>query len=278
MSDITVVVTSCRRHDLLQRTLASFFETQGDAAAEILVIEDSDDAGVHAVADRFPGRPIRILLNGSNIGQVRSVDRAYAAVRTGLIFHLEDDWEFTRPGTLADAARLLLVHSGALLVMAREAADMPRYVRSLRDQSFGGIRYKRVFPELHHAWHSFTFNPTLKRTADYRRLAGGYAGLGDERAISRRCKAEGWDMLWLCEGGVRHIGDARSTDPLARGAIRDRSAAEAVRGLLTRENAVKWRESVKRRFWHRLRRLGVDTEPMQRRKGAGPAVPRDAME
>ena len=52
-ADITVVVTSCNRHDLLARTLESFRakETEG-RVARILVAEDGD-ADPKAVCGRF---------------------------------------------------------------------------------------------------------------------------------------------------------------------------------------------------------------------------------
>lgn len=56
-ADITVVVTSCNRHDLLARTLESFraHETEG-RVARILVAEDGD-ADASQVCARF-GRSI----------------------------------------------------------------------------------------------------------------------------------------------------------------------------------------------------------------------------
>lgn len=91
MSDLTVVLTSCRRPDLLIGTLDSFFSTNDYPLREFIIIEDSDDESVWAIPARYPEQPIRVILNGVNIGQHRSIDRAYSEVQTPYILHLEDD-------------------------------------------------------------------------------------------------------------------------------------------------------------------------------------------
>ena len=39
----------------------------------------------------------KIIYNDVNIGQCKSIDKAYELVDTEYIFHCEDDWEFTSP-------------------------------------------------------------------------------------------------------------------------------------------------------------------------------------
>src|ERR1700733_11803851 len=94
-ADITVVVTSCNRHDLLARTLESFrvHETEG-RVARILVAEDGD-ADPGPVCARFGAE---YFCTGARVGQIKLIDQAYALVTTPLIFHLEDDWKFYRAG------------------------------------------------------------------------------------------------------------------------------------------------------------------------------------
>lgn len=67
MSDLTVVLTSCRRPDLLIGTLDSFFSTNDYPLREFIIIEDSDDRSVWAIPARYPEQPIRVILNGVNI-------------------------------------------------------------------------------------------------------------------------------------------------------------------------------------------------------------------
>jgi GT2 family glycosyltransferase len=88
-ADITVVVTSCNRHDLLARTLESFraHETEG-RVARVLVAEDGN-ADPSEVCARFGAEHFR---TGNRVGQINLIDQAYAKIATPLIFHLEDDW------------------------------------------------------------------------------------------------------------------------------------------------------------------------------------------
>jgi hypothetical protein len=90
-ADTTVVLTSCQRHDLLERTLDSFhkFNTD-DRVGRIIVIEDGD-GDPSEVRKKFGAELIR---TGARLGQIAAIDRAYAQVDTPYIFHLEDDWEF----------------------------------------------------------------------------------------------------------------------------------------------------------------------------------------
>jgi hypothetical protein len=262
---VTAVVTSCRRFDLLERTLRSFLEHNDYPLDELIVIEDSDDRGVYAMEPLLQGVRHRIILNGANIGQIASIDNAYAEVRADYIFHMEDDWLFTEEGFIAGAVEILQNEPRAVMATVRDDADMPRYVRSLRTRQAATARYKLAFPELHFLWHTFTFNPGLRRTKDYRALPGGYAAIGDEMALSRHYKALNRDMAWMIGGGARHIGDARSTYGRGWG-YRKPVSRRGARRLLGRQNLHKWRESLKRGFWHILRLLGIDTEPLQRRR------------
>lgn len=263
---VVVVVTSCRRFDLLEITLKNFIEYNDYPIREVIVIEDSDDAGVHQVCSVLSGVKHRVIVNGENIGQIRSIDKAYAEIDADYIFHMEDDWLFTRSGVIASLVRVLELERNAVIACARSGADMPRYVRSLATQAVDGVEYKRLFPELHHLWHTFTFNPGLRRVGDYRELVGGYQSIGDEAAISRRYKAQKRDMLWLVNGGVKHIGvDGRSTYGKGAGFGRSRLAGR-VRRIGSLNNLNKWRRSFGRWFWHILRLVGLDTENLQRRK------------
>src|SRR6185437_10616975 len=102
-ADITVVVTSCNRHDLLERTLKSFLQYETEhRVARILVAEDGD-------ADPGPvcaGLGVEYFRTGKRLGQIALIDEAYAKVSTPYIFHLEDDWEFFRPGFMEKSRAL----------------------------------------------------------------------------------------------------------------------------------------------------------------------------
>lgn len=259
---VTAVVTSCKRLDLLEETLKSFIDHNTYPLKEFIIIEDSPEEGVHEFSKVLQGVNHRILVNGKNIGQIASIDRAYGEIDSDYIFHLEDDWRFTCPGFIERAIEVLEHEPNVILVCVRDDGDMPRYVRSLKTYATTMARYKRMFPQLHFAWYTFTFNPGLKRTADYRAIPGGYSAIGEEASLNRHYKDGGYDMAWLLNGGARHIGDKRSNYAGDRSDCNGQ--IKRIGPLFTANNLLKWRESVRRKFWHMLRRLGIDTEPLQR--------------
>lgn len=260
MSDITVVLTSCRRHDLLVKTLESFFGTNDYPIAEFIVIEDSDLASVESIRERFPDQPLRFIMNGTNIGQLRSIDRAYAEVKTPYILHLEDDWEFPVGGILARAVEILKRERDVYLVQLRTDADMPDNVRRIPEMR--DLGYRKIAPTAHHVWHSFTFNPSLKRLADYQMLPSGYAGFANEAEISLHYKKQGAIMAWLSGTGVGHIGWGRSNFGF-RPQKGLKGVWQRVCRFLSLATIRKWRRSLGRRAAH-LRRL-LWNRPIERR-------------
>ncbi len=218
-SDITVVITSCNRHDLLARTLESFraHETEG-RIARILVAEDGD-ADPSAICARFGAEYFR---TGKRVGQMALIDQAYAMVATPYIFHLEDDWEFTRSGFMQRSRALLEADPKTLLVWLRAWNDTFEHPLSYRapDGSWGVMAF-----DFCGCWHGFTFTPSLRRLRDYHLLGNGFrnlprtmyvvakkeaAGLPIEVEASVFYRRLGFRALILDEGGyVRHIGANR---------------------------------------------------------------------
>lgn len=250
MSEVTVVLTSCRRHDLLLKSLKSFFASNDYPLAEVIVIEDSDQSPEPLLREHFPREPLRIILNGANIGQHRSIDRAYAEVRTSLILHMEDDWEFPVAGIVGRAVDVLQNDRDVYLVQLRTERDMPAPMLALPEMAPG---YRKIPPLAHHVWHSFTFNPSLKRRSDYMVLPEGYAAFSSEAEISLHYKSQGAVMAWLSGTGVTHLGWGRSNfehevRPGLAGVL------QRIGRFLSIETLRKWRRSIERRIRHLQRR------------------------
>lgn len=217
--DITVVVTSCNRHDLMARALESFrtFETEG-RVARIIVGEDGD-ADPSAICARFGAECVRTM---ERVGQIRLIDRLYAMVETPYIFHLEDDWEFHRPGFMEKSRALLEADPKTLLVWLRAWDDTFEHPLGYAspDGQWGVMAY-----DFCGCWHGFTFTPSLRRLRDYRLLGHGFqnlprtmyvvakkaaAALAMEVEASVFYRRHGFRALILDrEGYVRHTGAAR---------------------------------------------------------------------
>ena len=204
---ITFCLTSCGRFDLLQKTLRSFFQKNDHQIEKYIIVEDSGDpnAGEHLrdIVKEFPKAHFQHLINEKRIGQIPSIDRAYAEVQTPYIFHCEDDWEFIRSGFMQPSLDLLEHLPDVIMVWLRDPLDEPRIIRSMKSCN-SPHRYfdvSRAVPE-----YILNFNPGLRRLADYRE-AGGYQNIGDENQIGHFYFTREKKILLL--GGspyYRHIG------------------------------------------------------------------------
>jgi hypothetical protein len=235
----TLVVTSCCRFDLLEKTLRSFYAHADRAPQELIVVEDSaEELARNIVADL--GVPAQTLIRGARLGQMQAIDYAYAKVKTPLIFHCEDDWLFTRGGFIGESARILQARNDVSMVGLRPRSDLNPLVRSSPMEWLGEIGYFTLDPSLHPERFSYSFNPGLRRLADYSRI-GPYAPLGEEADVSYAFKTVGYRMAYLEVPAVRHIGYGRHVD--------DPNFAPRARNLMGR-----LAKSVRKRA-KRLRRL-----------------------
>jgi protein O-GlcNAc transferase len=216
--DITVVVTSCDRYDLLSRTLESFLDKNTDRGiARILVVEDGEGDPTF-VCQRFGAEAIRI---GKRIGQIAAIDFGYSHVKTPFIFHLEDDWEFYRSGFVERSRAILEVDPSTILVSLRAWNNTSGHPLSFQSED---RRFGVMATNFNGIWHGFTFSPGLRRLADYKRL-GSFSrlplvtpavhrnpslGLQYEIEASGFYYRLGYRTVILDESGyVRHIGDGR---------------------------------------------------------------------
>lgn len=100
--EITFVLTSCGRFDLLAETMVTFLEHNTAPIARWIVVEDSGNDNVRTVLGGVDA-PLEFLVNDPPVGQIRSIDRAYALVDTPYVFHCEDDWRFFRAGFVEES-------------------------------------------------------------------------------------------------------------------------------------------------------------------------------
>jgi len=205
---ITLVITSCGRFDLLKRTLDTFDRYNTAAIREVLITEDSGDEKVRDCIPEHWKIHTRVWVNKPKLGQLRSIDMAYAEVKTPYIFHCEDDWAFYRPGFVEESLQLLEHEPQSLQVwlrsLAHDLAVHSPYIYAGPRQSFSGIPYYRLNsskPE----WQGFSFNPGLRRLADYLALAP-YAEQGGEKKLSQHYAAKERYALILENDAVLHTG------------------------------------------------------------------------
>ncbi len=214
-SDVTVVLTSCGRFALLERTLKSFFEHNTFPIRKFILVEDSGRGEVRDFTPPVYRDQIDLIVNKPQIGQIASIDKAYRLVETDYIFHCEDDWLFYRPGFIEDSKKVLETEEHALMVWLRSYHhDLSKTKHTLllgERKMADGVAYYEV-QNAHHGNHCFSFNPALRRRADC--PEGGYTALlekgqtpGDvEGAASRKYRARGYFAVLLENDAVKHTG------------------------------------------------------------------------
>lgn len=208
-ADTTVVLTSCGRHDLLDRTLSSFHQWNSyDGIDRVIVVEDGGD-DPSAICEAHGAHLLRCV---ERVGQIAAIEKAYALVRTPYIFHLEDDWEFYRPGFIEQSKGLLEADPSLICVWLRSWADTNRHPIA---EFVDGGRFGYMERTFNERWHGFTFNPGLRRLSDYERIKPFSASLDPKRLdheaqIGRIYFDLGYRAAITDERGyVRHIGWGR---------------------------------------------------------------------
>ena len=234
--DFSIVITSCGRFDLLRETIDSLFAHLDQTPAKTIIIEDSGKPGAADVV-ATAGAPIELIVNEHQLGQIASIDRAYAEVETPLVFHCEDDWAFFRKGFIAESAAVLSAHPMVSMVGLRARDQLNRRIQDMPVAQTHGVEYFLHDPSRHPEYFSYSFNPGLRRMADYHRLAP-FAPIGGEADISYAFKRAGFQNANLENPAVRHIGDGRH--------IHDPQQPRRAKGGLAR---------LKRSFDKRLKRL-----------------------
>jgi hypothetical protein len=224
-ADVTVVLTSCGRPDLLARTLDSFLKYNTYPIREFIVIEDGEAASTLAGAERYRQHNFQWLCTGKRVGQIPTIDVAYHLVATPYIFHCEDDWEFSAPGFIEKSLSVLEQNADVLQVWIRGLNDTNGHPIMDRPVFADGVPFRLMQPGYRAGewgtWHGFSFNPGLRRRRDYL-LIGSYGRLDPlrqkkcweiEREVSEFYVKHGFLAAILTDnessGYVRHIGWGR---------------------------------------------------------------------
>jgi len=211
MSNVTVVITSCNRFDLLNKTIESFNKYNTYPIHEFIIIDDTGTEESKKVLQTIYGDQYTLLFNIPKLGQLKSIDKAYSIVETDYIFHMEDDWEFYDRSFIEKSMEILESNESVLQVWLRHEIDgivhkpnkeQPNYWY-WNNQSYVWYPVKKE-----RGLNGFSFNPHLCRKSD---CFKPYAEIGKENDIGIYYTELGFQTAWLepeC-GFVRHIGNGR---------------------------------------------------------------------
>ena len=163
-----MVVTCCGRIDLLEKTLDSFFRYNTYPIKKVIITEDSGIPQDFSRTQKIIPCDLEIIENKINIGQIASIDKAYALVDTDYIFHCEEDWEFYNSGFIEKSFEILNTNPKLITVWLRSYQDTKNHAIMLDekfDLSNNDYYYLMDGARKKH-WCGFTFNPGLRRTSD----------------------------------------------------------------------------------------------------------------
>jgi hypothetical protein len=222
---VSITLTSCGRHDLLTETLRSLNNSWDGPDCELLIYEDADltekeEAKLLTLCEMAAPR-FQITLLSGKVGQIAAIDALYSLVKTPLIFHCEDDWFFYGTGYYTASLSILQAVPNCSMVWLRAQNDRNGHPATgpIR-MTLSRIRFQRM-SDKHGggAWCGFSFNPGLRRLADYQRIfPKGYAAVAPfnpaaawtaESAVGKIYKKAGMSAFTLLNGYVRHTGHGR---------------------------------------------------------------------
>lgn len=213
---ITAVFTSCGRFSLLERTISSFMKYNTYPIEKFIIIDNSTvlDAKeiLTEITQDIPN--VKIIVNDENIGQVSSIDKAYALVDTDFIFHCEDDWEFFDSGFIEASLDVLNYRDDISNINLRirfdgERGSMHPIIGPYKTDN--GTIYHEYAKNYLNLWHGFSWNPGLRRLCDYD-LVRPYKQYNNEEGVNKIMNELCFTAGCLNNSYCKHIG-THSTTP-----------------------------------------------------------------
>jgi hypothetical protein len=219
MQDLTVIFFSCRRLDLLYKSVRAFVEINKYPYVDFIIVNDSGDQDIHRqLKETYINATF--VLNHENYGLIKSIDIGYSYIKTEYFFHCEDDWCVTKPGFIESSLEIMK-DPKIEEVWLQDYNGHPLEPEILKA---GDVSYKLVCDNYQKgmngyndfAWHGFTTACGLKRMSDYRKV-GPYEDIPwrgtiwhREQAIGERYHDLGYRSACLLEDYAENIGYGRS--------------------------------------------------------------------
>ena len=218
--EITICLTSCGRWDLLESTIKSLVQFwDGPPPVAFYINEDSGTPLPLAIKDyiEYAWPDCHYFETYGFHNQISAIDRMYQQVETPYIFHMECDWEFTKPGFVQKSLSILEGKPNIMQVWLRAPNDRNGHpCHGVAQKTTDGTKYHVLKTGYMGKWHGFSFNPGLRRLSDYQKLfPNGFAAeipwnpknpLESEILVGRKFFKNGYRAATLLDGYVRHIG------------------------------------------------------------------------
>ena len=206
--DVTMVLTSCNRLDLLERTINSIPKETLNKIPKKILIDDSADKECFDILEKENKtgylKSWTLLTNEKKLGQPGSIDRAYSQVNTKYVFHCEDDWYFEDGEFIDRSLPILEKYDNVLQVTFR--IDSPHPVGT-EGYEIGTPSEFGVLVPGYNGWPGFTYNPNVFRFSAYQEIKP--INGKSEKEVGIIYKDKELFTVALEQRTVRHIGDGR---------------------------------------------------------------------
>jgi hypothetical protein len=211
--DVSFVITTCNRLDLLEQTLTSFFNICKFPFVEYIMSDDSGDESVYLQLVEKYGDKFKIIKNNPKLGLSKTIDKLWNDVSSEYIFHCEDDWKFdSNPNLIEDSISILQEHSHVHQVQVRHTYDNPHKPEEQIYSTLNFVKFRKL-PWWRDAWTGYSWNPGLRRKLDYQQMfPNGVQEFGDEIDCSKHSMNFNYLAVLLENTSCAHIGYDRHTE------------------------------------------------------------------
>ncbi len=213
MIDVSVIYFSCRRVELLKRTIEAFNKFNTYPIKEFIIANDSGDPAIwEELRKTYPD--YTIICHPENVGLVKSIDLGYSHIKTEYFFHSEDDLEVRRSGFIEKSLAIMTEKPEIEEVWLGNWNSHPveATVYTAGEVPYRLIQDNYMRNETGNAWHGFSMACAVKRISDYLRVAP-YADVPyvetiwhREQAIGEVYHSLGYRTAILMEEYVEGVG------------------------------------------------------------------------
>lgn len=227
MYEVTVVVSSYDRLDLLKTTLESFLKFNTKPVKKIIIFEDSAKdtmrIGILNLIKELNVPSIELCFNEKNLGFLKNYDKSMQTADTEFIFRIEDDYLFLAPGFIEKSLELMTADPNIFQVHIRLPKELEQQHRC-EDTIYStpnGLKYKKLLKAYGGPggpgtgpWDGISSNAGLRRKSHYNLLAP-YSSFAVEEAainVAYRIFPNFYSVLLYdnMNGYCTHIGEGRS--------------------------------------------------------------------
>lgn len=219
--EVTVILTSSGRFDLLRITIESFLLHNTYPIKEWFIADDSGNDVPNDLKTDFPF--ISWTYKTFTKNQIQSLDFLWSQVTASYCFQMEDDWEFIKEGFIEHSIAILETDPTILQVwlIQLEQGNVAPVEWASTTPNFNPYLNYGIFKRMPQLWSWHRFNPSLKRKADYDLIApfSKHTTFNPEKPwkseadISQVYHRLGFTAAILPEAYMRHIGQNQHVGP-----------------------------------------------------------------